>query len=61
MSANVGCVGFKLAFNVHVWAYLKKLSVSGKSFFLQKMAYGLGQDISCIEFLVVSDLEVLFK
>ena len=36
---------------------------SGKTyfFFLQNMAYGLGQDISCIKFLVVGDLEALFK
>ena len=28
---------------------------------LHKIAYGLGQDIACIKFLVVSDLKVIFK
>ena len=51
-------VGFKVACNVHVWAYFEKIPVSGKKkYFLQKMAHGLGRDISCIKFLVVSDLK----
>ena len=41
--------------------FLKKISVSGKTEFLHKVAYGLGQDISCIKFLVVTDFKVLFK
>ena len=61
MSAIADSVGFKLMCNVHVWAYFEKLSVSGKNIFYKKMAYGLGQDISCITFLVVSDIQVLFK
>ena len=40
---------------------LKKVPVSGKTEFLHKIAYGLGQDISCIKFLVVSDFKVIFK
>ena len=44
MLANADSVGFQLACNVHVWAYFEKLQVPG-----------LGQDISCIKFLVVSD------
>ena len=39
----------------------EKLSVSGKTEFLLKVAYGLGQDISCIKFLVVSEFNVIFK
>ena len=61
MSANAESVGFKLACNVHVWAYFEKLPDSRKTYFLQKMAYGLEQDIYCIQFLVVSDLDALFK
>ena len=40
---------------------LKKKTVSGKTYYLTKMAYGLRQDISCIKFLVVSDSDALFK
>ena len=29
--------------------------------FYKEMAYGTGQDISCIKFLVVRDFEALFK
>ena len=61
MSANADSVGFKLACNFHVWANFEKLPVSGKNLFFTKIAYGLGQDIFCINFLVVSDLEALFK
>ena len=39
--------------NVHVLAYFENLPVSGKTYFLQKMAYGLGQEISRINFFVV--------
>ena len=61
MSANADSVRFKFACNVHDWAYFEKLSVSGKTYFLPKIAYGFGQNISCIKFLVVSDLKVIFK
>ena len=61
MSANANSIRFKFACNVHDWAYFKKLFVSRKTKFLHKVAYGLGQDISCIKFLVVSDLRVIFK
>ena len=59
MSAYADSVRFKFACNVHDWAYFEKLSVSGKTEFLHKIAYGLGQDISCIKFLVVSDFKVI--
>ena len=61
MSANANSVRFKLPCNVHDWDYFEKLSVSGKTEFLHKIAYGLGQDIACIKFLVVSDFKVIFK
>ena len=61
MSTNADSLRFKFACNVHDWAYLEKLSVSGKTEFLRKIAYGLGQDISFIKFLVVSDFKVIFK
>ena len=61
MSANADSVRFKFARNVHDWAYFEKLSFSGKSYFLHKISHGLGQDISCIKFLVVSDFKVIFK
>ena len=61
MSANADSVRFKFACNGHDWAYFEKLSVSGKTDVLHKIAYGLGQDISCIKFLVVSDFKVIFK
>ena len=61
MSANASSVRFKFACNVHDWAYFEKLSVCEKSEFLHKVAYGLGQDISSIKFLVVSDFKVIFK
>ena len=61
MLANADSLRFKFACNAHDWAYFEKLSVSGKKEFLHKIAYGLGKDISCIKFLVVSDLEVIFK
>ena len=32
-----------------------------KTEFLHKIAYGIGQDISCIKFLVVRDFKVIFK
>ena len=32
-----------------------------KKEFLHKVAYGLGHDICCIKFLVVSDFKVIFK
>ena len=61
MPANANSVRFKFACNVHDWAYFEKLSVSRKTEYLHKVACGLGQDISCIKFLVVSDLKVIFK
>ena len=61
MSANADSVRFNFACNVHDRANFEKLSVSGKTEFLHKIAYGLGQDISCIKFLVVSDFNVIFK
>ena len=61
MSANVDSVRFKFASNVHDWAYFEKVSIFGKTEFLFKVAYGLGQDISCIKFLVVSDFKVIFN
>ena len=45
-SANADSVRFTFAGNVHDWAYFEKLSVSGKTEFLHKIAYGLRQDIS---------------
>ena len=61
MSANANSVRFKFTCSVHDWAYFEKLSVSRKTEFLHKVAYGLGQNISCIKFHVVSDFEVIFK
>ena len=61
MSANADRVRFKFASNVHDWAYFEKGSMVGKTDFLLKIAYGLGQDISCIKFLVVSDFKAIFK
>ena len=62
MSANADSLRLKFACNVHVYfAYFEKLSVSRKTEFLHKIAYGLGQDMSCIKFLVVSDFKVIFK
>ena len=61
MSANANSVRFKFTWNVHDWAYFEKLSVSRKTEFLHKVAYGLGQGISCIKFHVVSDFKVIFK
>ena len=61
MSANADGVRFKFACNVHDWVYFEKLSVSGITEFLHKIDYGLGQDISCIKFLVVCDFKVIFK
>ena len=61
MSGNANSVRLKFAWTVHDWACFEKLSVSGKTEFLHKVAYGLGQDISCIKFLVVSDFKVIFK
>ena len=61
MSANADSVGFKLASNVHVWAYFGKIASFWKKLKFYKKAYGLGQDISVIRFLVGSDLEALFK
>ena len=52
MSANANNVRFKFACNVHDLAYFEKIPVSGNTEFLLKVAYGLGQDISCIKFLV---------
>ena len=61
MSGNANSVRFTFACNVHNWACFEKLSVSGKTEFLHKVAYGLGHDISSIKFLVVSDFKVIFK
>ena len=62
MSANADSVKFRIACNVHDWAQFEKLSVSKKkTYFYKKIAYGIGQDISCIKFLVVSDFNVIFK
>ena len=60
MSGNANSVRFKFACNVHDWACFEKVFVSGKTEFLHKVAYGLGQDISCIKFLVVSYFKVIF-
>ena len=49
MSANADSVRFKFASNLHDWAYFEKSSISGKTECLHKIAYGLGQDISCIK------------
>ena len=40
---------------------LKNYPFPEKTEFLHKIAYGLGKDISCIKFLVVSDFKVIFK
>ena len=61
MSGKANSVRYKFACNVHDWACFEKLSVSRKSEILHKVAYDLGQDISCIKFLVVSDFKVIFK
>ena len=61
MSANADSVRFKFACNVHYWTYFEKLYFSGKTEFLHKIALGVGQDISCIKFLVVSHFKVIFK
>ena len=61
MSANADSDRSKFACNVHDWAYFEKLSVSGKTYFLHKIAYGLGHDMSCIKFLVVSAFKIIFK
>ena len=61
MSASADTVRFKLVCNVRVWAYFEELPISGKTLFIRKMAYGPGQDISCIKCLVVSDFQALFK
>ena len=61
MSANADSVRFERVCNVHVCAYFEILPVSGKTYFLQNMAYGRGQDISRIKSLVVIDFDTLFK
>ena len=61
MLGNANSVRFKFACNVHDWACFEKSSVFRKTEFLHKAAYGLVLDISCIKFLVVSDLKVIFK
>ena len=63
MLANADSVRFKVVYNVHLWAYMyfEKLPVSRKTYFLQKVAYGLGQGISCMVFLVVSHFEASFN
>ena len=62
MSANTDSLKSKSACNVHDWAYFEKLYISEKTnFFTKKNAYGLGQNISCIKFLVVSDFKKIFK
>ena len=61
MSGNANSVKFKFACNVHDCACFEKLSISGKTEFLHKVANGLGRDISCIKFLVVSDFKVISK
>ena len=38
---------------------LKNYPFPEKTEFLHKVAYGLGQDNSCIKFLIVSDLKVI--
>ena len=72
MSANADSVRFNFECNVHDWAYFKKkypfpethifyiklTVVLGRKFLVSS---GLGQDISCIQFLVVSDLKVMLK
>ena len=43
-------------------SYFAKLPFSGKkNICLPKMVYGLAEDISCINFLVVNDFKTLFK
>ena len=45
MSAIADSIRFNFTCNVHDWAYfLKNLSVSGKTYFLHKIACGLGQE-----------------
>ena len=61
MAGNANSVRFKFACNVHDWACFEKLSVSGKTEILHKVAYGLGRDISCFKYFVVSDFKVIFK
>ena len=61
MLANEDSLRFKFARNVHDWAYFEKITISWKTEFLRKIAHGLGQDISCIKFLVVSDFKVILK
>ena len=55
MSANANSVRFKLACNVPVCLISQNYYFLVKNNFLPKMAYGLGEDISCIKFPVVSD------
>ena len=55
MSANADNVRFKLACNVQFCAYFEKFAFSGKNIVFTKMAYGLGKDISLVNFPVVSD------
>ena len=61
MSANADSVRFRFPCNVHYWAYFEKVSVSGKTEVLHKIALGVGQEISCIKFLVVSNFKAIFK
>ena len=51
MSGNANGVRFKFACNVHDWACFEEVSVSEKTEFLHKVAYGLGQDISSSQLL----------
>ena len=58
MSPNADSVRFKFVCNVHVSAYFEKTPVSGITYlYTKKIAFGLGQVISCINCLVVSDFE----
>ena len=50
-AADADSVGFKLACNVHVWAYFEKLPVSGKLIFYKKWPMVLGRTISVLNFL----------
>ena len=60
MSGNANSVRFKFACNVHDWACFEKLSVSGKTECLHKVAYDLGQDISFIIYLQKIPLDTTY-
>ena len=53
MSANAESARFKLAYNIQGLGLFSKFL--GKNFLFTLLVYGLWQDISCINFLVVID------